>query len=188
MISFIMAGLGAIVYRLRGWGPKDQSIKYWWKKRPLLQTLFALPFALVFAPLNAWCILPVLIITTLGVITGHASIIDLGTVKDGSVAVPADGQQDEWYTHWIPGKGYWHDFAGLIVSGALITASCGLAFMYLGYWTIGLLILASGALKAPAYAISWATPNDFKYRGLPLGEFLTGAFLWGSLSFAISCL
>ena len=182
MIELIAALIGAIIYRLRGWGPADETVKYWWKRRPLLHVAFALPYAFALVGCGWRAVLVVLALTTVAVITGHASIVDLGHVKDGSAGVPADGQQDEWYTRCIPGEGYWHDFAGLIVSGALITGPCGLALMWAGHWATGAAIVASGALKAVAYAIGWLMPVGFRYRGGATGEFITGLFLWGSLA------
>lgn len=182
MITFIAALLGGVIYRLRGWGPADPNIQYWWKRRPILQMAFALPYAFALMGYSWWVALLVLAVTTVSVITGHASYIDLGGVKTGALNMPADGQSNEWYGTWIPGSGYWRDFAGLVVSGMLITAPCGLALIWAGHWTSGAAIVASGALKAVAYAIGWRMPVDFKYRGIATGEFITGALLFGSLA------
>ena len=179
MISLIFVALvGALIYRLRGMGL--------WPSRPWWQILFALPYGIVagsFCGLGAGVF--VLAVTACAVLTGHASLIDLGTVRPGAANAPADGQRNEWYSGWIPGSGYWHDFAGLMVSGLLISAPCGLALIWVGEWHTGLAIIAGGFLKAPAYALGWIMADRSHVPAIPAGEFLTGFFLWGALALVI---
>lgn len=179
MEIILAALLGAAIYRLRGWGPP--APERWWKRRPILQAAFASAYGVVAfhaAPAGwpAACVeLLVLGVTTFCVNTGHASLTDLG----GAIVLPADGQSDEWYSGWIPWPGtYVHDFLGLMVSGVLISAPCGLVVAFGGHVGQGAAILASGALKAPAYAIGRFAPLNDK---LKVSEPLCGAFLWGSL-------
>ena len=174
-MSIIAAILGAIVYRLRGWSPPLPE--RWWKRRPILQTVFALPYGIV-AYLHSDPIIALFafILTIGAVITGHASYQDLGT----SVRLPTDGQTDEWYGRWIPLEGsYIHDFIGLMVSGLLITAPCGVVLVSSGHLWAGIAVLASGLLKGPAYAIGRLIPVS---DHLKTCEPICGAFLWGSLA------
>ena len=183
MVFFLAALFGAAIYRLRGWGPP--APERWWKRRPILQAAFASAYGVVafHAVAAAWpvgwpavCVeLLVLGVTTFCVNTGHASLTDLGSATE----LPADGQRDEWYSGWIPWPGtYVHDFLGLMVSGMLISGPCGLAVIFTGHPGQGAAIVASGALKAPAYAIGRFAPLNDK---LKVSEPLCGAFLWGSL-------
>ena len=90
----------------------------------------------------------------------------------------ADSEWYEKYTGYStldpnsPGtaKEYWYDVGGMAISGLTYTLPCGIA-------TLNPLIALSGALKAPAYMISWAL-----FKGTEIGEWLTGAFLWGTLA------
>lgn len=171
----IAAFLGAVIYRLRGKGI--------WPGRPWWQIAFALPFALVAIGPAWWVALIVLATTTGAVLTGHASYMDLGSVAPGSDSAPQDGKSDEWYGAWLPIKpGYWHDFAGLVISGLLISGSAGIALIVGGRIYTGLAVIACGALKAPAYALAWAAYRRWGGDPIPVGEILTGAALWGALA------
>nr|RAW03672.1 hypothetical protein DBT41_11740 [Aerococcus urinae] len=167
---------GGALYRLRGAGL--------WPGRPWWHIGFALAYA--FVSLGAVGVLPTILVlaATLGaVLTGHASYIDLGSVHPGAVNQPADGQTDEWYGAWLPGSGYWHDFAGLIVSGLLISSAAGAALIYGGAPLAGTLVLLSGGLKAPAYAAGAVVArNTHLGSAVALGEAFAGAALWGSLA------
>lgn len=174
MEIFFVAILGGAIYRARGAG-------LWQLPRPIWQVAFALAYGLaVGAPW--WLAISVLVLTTAAVLTGHASYIDLGTVRAGALNAPADGRSDEWYGAWMPGSGYWRDFAGLAISGLLITAPSGIAFAAEGRTWQGIAILFSGVLKAVAYALGRFIPVADK---LAVSEPLCGALLWGALSLII---
>lgn len=178
MIGLAVASLGALIYRLRGMGV--------WPSRPWYQIAFALPYGIV---AGSFCGLGVgflvLAVTTCAVLTGHASYIDLGSVKNGSANAPADGQSNEWYGTWIPGLGYWHDFVGLMVSGLLISAPAGIAVAFVNP-VLGVAIALSGVLKAPAYALAWIVYDRLQVNAIMTGEILTGGLLWGVLALAVA--
>lgn len=178
----LMAIIGAIIYRLRGWGPKPPATAPWWKTRPLLQACFAIPFAAVALSMDITAAIIVLVLTTGAILTGHASYIDLGSIEPGSAYSPSDGNTEEWYGAFLPGAGYWHDFAGLMISGMLISAPCGLAILFTGNLGHGLAIIALGTLKAPAYAIGWVAYERTAISAILIGELATGALLWGTLA------
>lgn len=176
MNIIIAALLGGVLYRARGMGLFSLP-------RPAWQLLFAAPWGLVvylaLGPLAAFF---VLVLTTGGVLTGHASYIDLATVKAGASNAPKDGQIDEWYGTWIPWPGtFIHDFIGLAVSGLLITAPGGLALLVCGEWR-GALIALSGALKPLGYVPRLVIPDGILKDKLWVCEPLAGALLWGSLA------
>lgn len=179
MIEIIIALIGALLYRMRGAGhepllglsDRDQKIIYMLAFSSIYATA-------AFCSAGTWAGLIVWAVTFGAITTGHASYIDLAHVVDGSAGAPADGQKDEWYGTWIPGSGYWHEFAGLAVSGLLITLPAGIA-------TLNPLIGFSGVLKAPAYAVSWYVADRTKWKAVPIGESLTGFLLWGSLALVV---
>ena len=181
MIEFISSILlsalaGAAIYRARGMG-------LWRLPRPLWQLAFSVAYGVVaFTVAPWWVALFVLAVTVGAISTGHASYMDLGSVPLGASYAPKDGRPDEWYGAWIPGSGYWHEFAGLAVSGILISASCGLALCLAGDYLTGITVIVSGALKAPAYAIAWWFHRRWDVEPISLGETLTGAVLWGALA------
>jgi hypothetical protein len=175
--TIITAIIGGALYRVRGMGL--------WPSRPWWHLAFAMPYGLAAYQATSTTISIIVFALTFGaIVTGHASYIDLGTVKDGAANMPSDGEQDEWYGGWLPWHGYWHDFAGLAISGVLITASCGIAIMAYGHWS-GALVAASGALKPAAYAIGWYVAERSHVSAIALGEALCGAFLWGALAWII---
>lgn len=180
IVGLLIALVGSIIYRLRGWGPPPPE--RWWKARPILQAVFAAAYGAVAFHVSPLAALIVIAVTTGAVLTGHASYLDLGT----STRLPADGQTEEWYGRWIPGSGYWHDFAGLAVSGLLITAPCGVALIVGGYVWTGAAVLSSGALKAPAYSLSRLVPSSVWPDRTAVGECLAGAALWGSLALIVT--
>ena len=179
MISALIAAIiGGALYRVRGMGL--------WPSRPWWHLAFALPYGLTaWSYSSVYVGVAVFLLTFGAVVTGHASYIDLGTVEDGSPSMPADGKQDEWYGGWLPWHGYWHDFAGLVVSGILLTASCGLALVAYGHWS-GALVLVSGALKPVAYAFGWRMWREYSVSAIAVGETLAGALLWGSLALIVA--
>lgn len=175
MFILIGALLGAVIYRARGMGIGPA--------RPFWQVIFAIPYAAVtLAAVGPSAAVVVLALTVGAVLTGHASYIDLGAAGAAAGNTPADGGTDEWYGKWLPWSGYWHDFAGLAVSGILITAACGLALTFGGHFLSGLAILLSGSLKAPAYAAGHKVHAKVLVDPVLIGEALTGALLWGTLT------
>ena len=72
MLSLIMAVFGGLLYRWRG---HASNIKKYFP-RPFNQTAFAMPYAAAVIPFW-WGVLPVWILTTLGVLTGHGRGISL---------------------------------------------------------------------------------------------------------------
>jgi hypothetical protein len=160
--------IGALIFRMRGGlGPKFP--------RPLEQLAFSLPYgAVAYLVTSNWYIAAVVLaVTTITVLKGHGNNMDLGTWMED-----ADSEWYEKYTGYStldpnsPGtaKEYWYDVGGMAISGLTYTLPCGIA-------TLNPLIALSGALKAPAYMISWAL-----FKGTEIGEWLTGAFLWGTLA------
>lgn len=89
------------------------------------------------------------------------------------------------YGGWLPWRGYWHDFAGLAVSGLLLTTPCGLAMLAYGHWS-GIAVALSGALKPVAYAYGWRLWREYSISAIAVGETLTGAMLWGSLALVVA--
>lgn len=177
METFLAALAGGAIYRARGMG-------LWQLPRPTWQVLFALPYALaVYFALGPLAAFFVLTFTTGAVLTGHASYIDLNGVKPGAPNAPKDGQVDEWYGTWIPWPGtFAHDFIGLAVSGLLVSAPAGLALAVCGDLTHGVILAASGALKALAYVPRIVIPGSILKDKLWVCEPLAGALLWGSLA------
>ena len=179
--------LGALVYRMRGgFGPG--------LPRPIDQLIFAAPYAYMvwlfatepvpfpyFREVFAVCMW---LATTAVVCKGHGKHMDLGTWNPAA--------DDEWYEPVIKWTRkylsvYWYDALGLVVSGMTYTVYPMVGLLAFKHPGIGLLVLFSGALKAPAYMLAlYLFKTDFPKFGArshtPLGEALTGAFLWGSLA------
>ena len=166
MIGLLIALLGAALYRWRG--ASHRLKKYF--PRPFNQIVFAAPYAIICYPVIGWWCLVVLLLSTLGVLTGHGNFMDLGTWKK-------DDDEDETLEFIIkPLKGripeYWYDAIGLAVTGIAVSLPAGIVLM-------NPLIALSGALKAPAYMIGWKM--FYGDAATERGEWLTGFFLWGSL-------
>lgn len=161
----IMAALGAFFYRLRGaeWGGLFP--------RPLRQAWFAAvltaavaPAALLFG--SYWLphiLLAVLGLTTAALTFGHAAYQDLGYFDQYEAA----HNKSEFYGVWLDrfmSPGYARDFAGLALSGMLITAPAALAAGLMSP-LIGLGVLASGALKPVGYSVGWFVHRRNKRLG-----------------------
>lgn len=166
IISFLASIAGAALYRWRGHASEYKM----YFPRPWNQLAFALPYALFCIPpmTDGWFTpLVVLLITWMFVLKGHGGFHDLGTWT--FTREPESLEFLIRWTHrWLPP--YWYDALGLAVTGIAVSMWAGIA--------LGNPLLAlSGALKAPAYMLArqvgW---------GPPAGEWLTGAFLWGSLA------
>lgn len=157
--------LGALIFRMRGGlGPN--------LPRPIDQLLFASAYggAIVYTTDNYYLTALGIALCTLAVVKGHGHNMDLGTyTKEADY---------EWYEFIIKPlhrkiPEYWYDFIGLAISGLTYTVPVGIIMM-------NPLVALSGALKAPAYALGWLIG-----KGTELGEWLTGAFLWGSLAIIV---
>lgn len=165
MIYILMTIAGAALYRWRGHASKYKKFF----PRPLNQIAFAAPYAyaVYLMGYDWYWYIPVLVLSTLGVLTGHGKFMDLASYK----ILTSDETLEFLIKQWEDKmSNYWYDFLGLAVTGVAVTLAAGTL--------LGNPLLAfSGALKAPAYAIAkklgWGTAG---------GEWLTGAFLWGSLA------
>ena len=160
--------IGGLIYRMRGGlGPS--------LPRPIEQILFSLPYGgFAYLVTENWIVAAVaLAITTVTVLKGHGNNMDLGTWEEAA--------EHEWYEKLLgyykldpqsprTAAEYWYDVGGMAISGLTYTIPAGVA-------TLNPLVAISGVLKAPAYMISWAL-----IKSTELGEWLTGAFLWGSLT------
>lgn len=164
IIAVSMAG--GMVYHWRGHA--SPAKKYF--PRPFNQMLFALPYAVLCLPpaTSHWGIpAVVLVLTTLGVLTGHGRFMDLG-----SWGPPAKPETLEFIIRPLDRvlPGYWYDALGLAVTGLAVTLPAGIA---LGHPALAL----SGALKAPAYMLARAMARD-KAHATESGEIFTGVWLW----------
>lgn len=170
---------GAVLFRMRGgWGPK--------LPRLIEQMLFCLIFLVPLLVLHPLLVVLGYAAAVAAVLKGHGRNMDLGHSK------PNETVEAEWYEFTIVNftklSAYWYDVIGIAVSGLTYTILPG--YLYAMHDPLsGLLIALSGALKAPAYIIGWALhPNYDDGPKLPLmksatevGEFLTGAFIWGAV-------
>lgn len=170
MLQGLMILAGGWLYRWRGLSHPNK--KYF--PRPLNQIVFAAPYALVtylyWSHLELSFSLAIALVvwglSTLGTLTGHGGGHDLGTYE---------GERTDERLEFIinPLKGriseYWYDALLLSITGLAITLPAGIA-------TFNPALALSGALKGPAYMVSWAL--GLKTEG---GELLTGAVLWGSI-------
>jgi len=166
MIHVIMAIAGGCLYRWRGMSSPYK--KYF--PRPFNQIAFALPYAFACMGTSWWAVLPVLVLTTLGVLTGHGGWMDLGKWQS-----ERDDETLEFIIKWLKPRMplYWYDALGMSITGLAITLPAGLVLM-------NPYIALSGALKGAGYVVA-----DKLGLGTEGGEFFTGALLWGSLSIAL---
>lgn len=181
MIYIIMTIAGACLYRWRGHASKYKKFF----PRPLNQIAFAMPYAVVtfmfllqyvgpvWEPYPYWiwaATAAVLILSTLGTLTGHGKFMDLASYK-----ILTSDETLEFTIKWLENKipNYWYDALGLAVTGLAVTLPAGIVLM-------NPLLALSGALKAPAYMLA-----KLAKTGTAGGEWLTGAFLWGSLAILV---
>jgi len=155
---------GAILYRWRGHASKYKKLL----PRPYNQALFALPYVFIAYQVHWSYAVLTLVATTLAVLTGHGGAIDMGKWEK-----ERDDETLEFVVKPLRGKisEFWYDFILMAWLGLAVTIPCGIV-------TLNPFIALSGALKAPAYAISHRL--GFGSDG---GEWLTGAFLYASLFF-----
>lgn len=197
LICFVVAVIGGIIFRWRGGGEPVGWGKY--MPRPVDQILFSsIYIAIAFLILDQWPAAILSIITVIMVSKGHGRNMDLGTFDNSTVK---GGVKPEWYEGLIAGlygriPEYWYDALGMVVSGLTYTIPLGL---FIGdpsgdYFTEGMILAASGALKGPAYMIAWLIDSIYEISDIyddefeavvefegatSFGEFLTGFFLWG---------
>lgn len=152
----------------------------------LQQWLYALPYAVLVAPVSLWWVLPAYLAAVMGKRTGHGGGMDLGTSTKAR-----DPEKLEYLILPLHGRipEYWYDALLLALTGLAVTLVPGIVLAAYGHIATGLIIAASGLLKAPAYMIGWAIfptakdDGDFWSDDLDeateIGEFLTGFFGWG---------
>jgi len=83
-------------------------------------------------------------------------------------------------------EGTWaRDFALMLARGLLFTLPAGAVMIHAQGWAF-LPFALSGLLAAPLYEIAWRVPVRWDYlrQGPPLGEFLFGAAIGGSIGMA----
>lgn len=188
----IIAFIGGLLYRYRGGGEPNEALSF---PRPVDQLLFSsIYFAIAFLTLPWWPAAILSGVTLVMVLKGHGRNMDLGT-SDAT----HPNAKPEWYEGIIGGlygkiPNYWYDALGLMISGLTYTAPLGLFIADPSgpYLTLGLILAASGALKAPAYMLGRAGEAFFErlLDGVDeekiimldgptsLGEFFTGFFLY----------
>jgi hypothetical protein len=176
--------MGGLIYRMRGGWPN-------WP-RPLEQMLFCSILLAVMAlgGVNVYVALAAYALSVAASLRGHGDSMDLGFT---------DKENPEWYDFLFSKyrskiSAYWYDVIGMAVSGLAITVLPGLALSFYSL-PLGLAVVVSGALKAPAYMAGWKLhPNYYdgklKLRlgkltfenATEIGEFFTGFLIWGSLA------
>lgn len=167
--SAFLTTLGAVIYRVRGGLTPALP-------RPFDQVLFSLAYgaAVYKASGRSWiAFLIVIAATTAALATGHGQYMDLGTYN-----ASVEPESLDFLVQWIFGADnfahYWRDAFGLAVTGIVVTIPCALGLVWYRQWLPAGIIGLSGVLKYPAYEISHSLGH-----GTVLGEYLTGAFLWG---------
>lgn len=150
-----------------------------WPKLPagLDQWLFALPYALLLAPLLGWWTVLPYVGAVIGKRAPNAPWLDLG-------------RSDKWretsltpFIDWLHGRvsEKTYDFVGLMISGLAAVLAPALALLIVGEPAAACILVVSGALKASAYDTGWHWPD---FNGYPedinqpteMGEALTGFF------------
>jgi len=168
--------LGAFLYRWRG-GPAWLKAPRWLKLGACAAGL-SLP-AFLGAP---WPLaLAAFIASLVAISLGHGAYMDLAHTSPEKPHDRVGQYQEEPWLAWlrwifpagtIGGSRYWYEFLALGVTGFVATLPAGLALVLAGDWR-GVLLAASGFLKAPAYAIGWRLAKGS--RATEIGEWLTGA-------------
>lgn len=173
MIHFLIAFVvGGALYRWRGHSSKYK--KYF--PRPFNQIAFALPYAVFsvhpytdgFFQIGMFVL--ILMLTSMATLSGHGRGLGLDEPMNELAEPETFEPPILWLEHRIPT--YWYKVCVMAVTGAAVTIPAGVA-------TLNPLLAASGLLKAPAYMLGTALSKRYKNE---LGEFFTGAFLWGSLA------
>ncbi len=121
--------------------------------------------------------------------TGHGGGIDLGH-NNKEPGAGREPERLEFIVEPLHGKisQYWYDALLLAVTGLAVTLVAGVIVCFVNVGA-GLIIIASGPMKALAYMIGWAIYPTGDGRGIPhldeataIGEFLTGVFNYAALA------
>jgi hypothetical protein len=186
VLSLVASGMGGFLYRWRGMAHKWKH----WFPRPFNQIVFAMPYAVIafYAslvtvgsvvepyPWWVWAVSGfVLVMSTLGTLTGHGGWMDLGTWEK-----ERDDERIEFIIKWARKGygGYWYDFTGLCLSGIAVSLWSGAVLIVTGFIVPGICLVLSGALKGVGYAIGRAIDEE---HATDWGEFFTGLFMWAPL-------
>ncbi len=152
--------VGAALYRWRGSG-------IWTPPRPIPQILIALPFGLLFH--DDLLSIAVIGLTAIALCLGHGQYQSMGRPD-----VTHDKSSVDILIAWMfkTPASFAHCFAGMALTGALVTLPAGIA--------LGNPVLAlSGALKAVCYLIG----SRVKFQAFgDTAECLTGAVFWGAVA------
>lgn len=196
LVCLFMAICGGALYRFRGHASKYKRFF----PRPFNQAAFALPYAWIFK--GDWLVFCVVwLLTTLGVITGHGRGISLS--DPNLIGKPETLEiMTKWLIPYMPV--YWYKVLVLSVTGLAITLPAGIL-------TGNPVLALSGHLKGPAYMLGFEiyklSPKRLKWftnakgeveyydgvkflphhldTGPEIGEFITGAVLWGILGYCL---
>ena len=186
MLTLACMAIKAFLYRWRG-GPTWLKAPRWLKLGLCAAALTA-PLVLAWAP---WHALAAFALAFGGLALGMGAYFDLAHTRPEKPHDRVGAYQEEpdfaWLRLLIPsgtiaGSRYWYEFAALAVTGRAATLGPGLALVLLGDWS-GWLLAASGALKAPAYAIGWRVASG--PRATAVGEWLTGAAMGLGVGIAV---
>lgn len=146
--------------------------------RPYAQIIYAAPSAVLGGAW--WGSLLSVVGSFLGKTWGHGQYM-------GVPQEHGDPAGDEWYdfiVSWFFGPDdkpqparYWRNVFGLALSGLFYSIVGSIMLAAHGNWLSSLVFLLGGAMKAPAYMISYALG-----KGTLWGEYLTGFFGWSSVA------
>lgn len=190
-----MSLLGGALYRWRGHASRFKRFF----PRPWNQALFALPYAVIAWPMG-WALgLITWGLTTAGVITGHGRGLSL---NDPTLIGNPETLEilTKWAIPYMPV--YWYKVLVLSVTGLAVTIPAGI-------FTLNPILALSGHFKGPAYMLGFEiyklSPKRLKWftnakgeveyydgvswlphhldTGPEIGEFLTGAILWGIVGY-----
>lgn len=172
-ISFIIFGLiGAIASRLDGGGffkgPE-------WLDKFLVTFPYAVIGLLIWWPLSIVCIAG----AWAGRALGHGGFYDLGT----SPKEPGNGRDKERIEHliyWLYNRipRFWYDFMGLSLSGLTVTLIPAIVVACYGHYLSAFILVVSGLLKAPSYAISPGKTEIGEYVNGFQQFFIAGVVIW----------
>ena len=159
MLKFILPLIGSLLYRWRG-------SSLWTPPRPVVQIFIALPFGLLLH--DRLLAVAVIGLTAIALCIGHGQYQSMGRPD-----VTKDKSSVDFLINWLfksDPASFLHCFAGMALTGVLVTLPAGIALQ-------NPVLAASGALKAVAYTIGARGP---KYQAFgDTSEFLTGAVFWG---------
>lgn len=168
MIRYLIAIPGALLYRWRG-------SSLWTPPRPIVQAMIAFPFA---GPVltHQYVALVVFLLTTAALCIGHGQYQSMGKPDTTHDTSSVDFLLKPFFKD--DPAGFRHCFAGMALTGLLVTLPAGL-------FSLHPLLGVSGVLKAVAYVLgARILPAKYQILG-DTSEFLTGLAFWGILSFYI---